>query len=134
MHALIAFLRARLDEDEQSAREAAADGPEWRLSQGAIYPSDTMSHPGVIVTGPYGYLDRVHGEHIARHDPAHVLADIEAKRRIIERAAGYADMEWIDDNPQRIGSGNAEEVLAEVLTLLALPFADNPDYDESWRP
>lgn len=65
--------------------------------------------------------------HIARHDPARVLAECEAKRRIIERqqlfagAVDAADLSVLDE-------------LAGVLRLFALPYADHPDYDETWRP
>ena len=40
-------------------------------------------------------------------------ADLEAKRRIVER--------WRELHP-------------DVLRLLALPYADHPDYDQEWRP
>jgi hypothetical protein len=60
-----------------------------------------------------GWLsDRV--EHIARHDPARVLADVEAKRRIVE---------WDAEQPVDRG----------VLNILASVYADHPDYREEWR-
>ena len=73
---------------------------------------------------PWG-CDTVPGEglQLARWSPARVLAECEAKRQIVNRskmltAATYA-------------SGIA---FAEILTLLALPYTDHPDYDEEWRP
>lgn len=56
-----------------------------------------------------------HLEHIARHDPARVLAECEAKRRIMT-------MDF-----ERYG----EQV--ELLYMLALPYAGHPDYEEAWR-
>ena len=47
---------------------------------------------------------------------ARVLAECAAKRRIVEHHAPYAG-----------GSGRP------TLLLLALPYADHPDYDETWR-
>lgn len=79
-------------------------------------------------------------EHIARHDPARVLAECEAKRRIVESHED-AGKSW-----SRSGGiehacsmcGTADEYPVEwpclTLRLLALPYADHPDYDQSWRP
>jgi hypothetical protein len=72
--------------------------------------------------------------HIALNDPAYVLADIAAKRRILAEV-----VELIDSLDARIesewGSGayrpTGESDL--LLQLLALPFADHPDYDPAWR-
>jgi hypothetical protein len=70
-------------------------------------------------------------QHIARHDPARVLAECEAKRRIVE--------EW--DAAHRVAlaspqysydEGIATGLLA-ALYALALPYADHPDYREEWR-
>ena len=134
MRDLIEFLKARLDEDEQAARAAAADGSEWRFSEGAIYPSDTMSHPGPLATHPHGDLNQAHGEHIARHDPARVLADVEAKRYMVDFwSAAY-------QNPQdseRFSGPDWDQVRRNAqwtLRLLALRYATHPDYDENWRP
>jgi hypothetical protein len=55
--------------------------------------------------------------HIARHDPARVLAECEAKRRIVEMHA-YQEEHFTPDE----------------LRALALPYADHPDYREEWRP
>lgn len=64
------------------------------------------------------------------YDSARVLAECEAKRRIVEeyqQAAGDEEMpaEWND------GYVCGQEF---VLKLLTLPYADHPDYDEAWRP
>jgi hypothetical protein len=48
-------------------------------------------------------------------EPARVLAECDAKRRII--ALGEKDSDWSD-----------------VLALLALPYADAPGWREEWRP
>ena len=56
--------------------------------------------------------------------PARVLAECDAKRRIVE----LADR---DDNWRY---GMHSEAIGEVLRLLALPYADHPDYREEWRP
>lgn len=66
-------------------------------------------------------------------DPARLLAEYEAKRRIIElvqqeqpASQGHweghgSDEYWISDHAP------------EILRLLALPYADHPDYREEWK-
>jgi hypothetical protein len=72
---LVEFLKARLDEDEAAARKAAAfkydrptDAP-WERARLAVEQGTALSSD----------------EHIARHDPARVLREVEAKRTILER-------------------------------------------------
>lgn len=88
---LLEFLRARLDEDEQTARRAGASrvAPgrkrHWHADGHVIRDPD-----GHLVTGRQG--TEVHAEHIARWDPARALAEVEAKRVILELLAD----EWPD--------------------------------------
>lgn len=71
--------------------------------------------------------------HIVRWQPARVLAECDAKRRIVEQ---------FQRNEQIGHSSNilAPEVrrtnltLEGVLLALALPYADHPEYQETWRP
>lgn len=57
--------------------------------------------------------------------PAYVLADIEAKRRIVEGIVPERD-------PY---AGHPDYDPLWILQLLALPFADHPDYRaEEWAP
>lgn len=116
MDDLIAFLRARLYEDEAHARFAFADhndaGPNWtEIWSGTVDTGDDH-----IATGDAG-LSR----HIERFDPARVLAEVAAKRQIIEEG----DLHDTTD---------ASVLHRSVLKLLALPYADHPDYRDSWRP
>lgn len=57
---------------------------------------------------------------------ARVLAECGAKRRIVEMAwhhLGDDDYAW-----------GMEEAKRQILAVLALPYADHPDYREEWRP
>lgn len=140
--ALADFLRARLDEDEEAARDAErhtasylamadrkADrfeppysGADWRNDYDHVFVVDTRpgSHRKVrIADCGVGAFDLT--PHLARHDPAHVLADVQAKRRIVDHAAVY----WECD------SGYAE--MRSVLCELAAVYADHPDYQSEWR-
>jgi hypothetical protein len=66
-------------------------------------------------------------EHIARWDPARVLAEVEAKRRVIDLCATVGDTEL-----SRIGV-EAHDLAFGVLDALAQPYADHSDFDPAWR-
>lgn len=125
MNDLVQFLRARLDEHEQAARAANVKqgDPRWTVTDG----------------------DAVAG-HIARWDPARVLADVEAKRRIVDRyadaeraASEVRDIGWTprleDRGKVELAGYNATAIaLRGAAECLALPHSDHPDYREEWRP
>lgn len=70
----------------------------------------------------------------ARHDPARVLAECGARRRIAEEY--LRNEELIETTPEVL----AREIRPVNLTLegvlldLASVYADHPDYREEWRP
>jgi hypothetical protein len=126
---LVEFLRTRLDEDEQRAK-AATPGP-W-MPEGDDDTDDEVwtahdGEHGELVGDTVAYVRggermRANVAHIARHDPARVLAEVDAKRRIIaecERTLAYED--------------HGHAVAEFVLQGLALPYADHPDFREEWR-
>lgn len=57
----------------------------------------------------------------SRMSPARVLADLEAKRRIVAQASFW--------EAEPVG-----RTLDYVARVLALPHADHPDYREEWKP
>lgn len=147
MDELIAFLQARLDEDEQAAR--LADTPtRWKAEGGEFGPK--------VVTGVTdGGWSRectpevwrcddpedgcmsdaavwmAEGRHIARHDPARVLADVAAKRAIIAAAD-------LSERAKLLPGDNVFGYHAPGLSIairhLAAAYADHPDYREEWKP
>lgn len=87
MDDLIEFLRARLAEDEEAARQAADGdsgawfvGDQWNVyrAENAAPHEDVEENPLVV----YGNV-QPQSEHIARYAPARVLAEVQAKRRIL---------------------------------------------------
>ena len=142
MTALADFLLARIAEDEASARTCAEMFPTpwevsdrgWRVRiyasgvpvQDLIVDDDGTTatrNPVVIevepdqhITDPRWLADRV--DHIRRHNPAHVLAECEAKRRIVEH---------VEPDPLTLSPGDEY-----VLRLLAQVYADRADHDPSW--
>ena len=129
MTGLTDFLLARIAEDEAAARGAA-------------------DHWGDLIAA-YAYgATEAFGE---RHDPARVLAECEAKQRIVERAKAtwadvFANNPLMDHPGQRVGEYSASEYrdlygeeeppwwLASDLRDLAAVYADHPDFQEEWRP
>ena len=130
MTTLPEFLTDRIADDE-----AAAHKPPPGVGEAA-----TWSHLGrPLLDGSLAILGEHHAVaqarpdwawHIARWDPARVLAECEAKRRIVEvHLSGEA---WCDHCSGGEHRGNPDA--CPTLRLLALPYADHPDYDETWRP
>jgi hypothetical protein len=109
MDDLVTFLRVRLAEDEAAARA-------WL---------------------PFGNPDAAARDHVARHDPARVLREVDAKRRIIEAAEDASGIDAQLDGQLRVGRRDEaiEPYVGDViLRALALPYADRPDYRDEWRP
>lgn len=140
---LVAFLREQLDAEEQEA-QAATPGP-WRYN-----PDKMWNLPGpsfgeeFVGAGPLGKTVCVAGtgpadepqsmadaEFIARHDPARILAEITAKRAIVDRMAGMLATADGDSEVDHYGGLDAAE---RVLTLLAAPYAGVDGYRPEWAP
>jgi len=116
---LLDFLRARLDDDEQVAR-AAKPGP-WAADGGGVH----ATHPTDEVVS---YTESA--EHIARHDPARILREVEVKRRIMEKHGASDRMEY----SYFLCTGCSDGHPCDTLRLLALPYDDHPECREEWRP
>lgn len=84
-------------------------------------------------------------EHAARHDPARVLREVDAKRQLLalhepSRNVGADSNE--DDSSAfvvccglcQVGVVQDGDWPCETLRLLALPYSDRPGYREEWRP
>lgn len=120
------FLLARIAEDKRIATDAAsASGREkWTVAD----------LPG------YGAPHDRAAEHVARHDPARVLAECSARRRLVlacrdlgpDRAFLGARPEGLADFP--LAPTNQHQLAAVTLALLALSYADHPEYRQGWRP
>jgi hypothetical protein len=135
---LLAFLCARIDEDERVAMAAAraANTDTWiDGAEGSVLGIGGDMH----LRGAVNSIDDI-GPHIARWDPARVLAEVEAKRRILEehRLASYR-ASW-DEDQDICGTCRYDNGLdvypypCPTVRLLALPYADHPDYRDEWGP
>lgn len=139
MSDLETWLRQQLDEDEQTARSVEDRSDPWFGQWQAEGNKALRTRNGWVLAHnrgePYapGLL-----AHIACHDPARVLAEIDAKRRILDDIVPDADgLDMQVDGEFRVGRRDlaAEPYLGDALMqLLALPYADRPGYRSEWRP
>jgi hypothetical protein len=142
---LVAFLRAALDRDEQVALAATA-GPwrhdptkHWRKPGTAWFEEAVFAGPagadatciaGTGVTDDPQSMDDA--EHIARWDPARVLAEVEAKRRILDWCeARLHDAEDFPSEEQYQLAGT--DAWLNLLRPLAQPYAGQDGWQEEWQ-
>lgn len=114
---LTEFLLARIAEDEHHARKLAE--------------SDRRPILALAIT-----LDH----------PRRILSECESRRRIVELHEVSVEWTWVTpfDGPAYREASVSCEVCGwaaegessgcDTLRALALPYADHPDFDESWRP
>lgn len=149
---IVAFLAARLDEDEAAAKACGLgirdtwhtiewyDGQFEGQGNGRRTVSvDVHGIAGTPITSR-GALLRSDGEHIARHDPARVRRQVASARRVMARHMTPS----APGDPYRVCHGCGHEYgdidprydvdeCPELRDLAAI-YDDHPDYDPAWRP
>lgn len=171
---LAEFLLARLAEDEQVAKaairqhEAAVEAfkagrpadmedlPEetsacWSggsdESQDGHWRQAVWAGDGIAtVCEMLDEYDSASPAHIARHDPARVLAEVEAKRKIVSlhrHVAASPTVRMYEEKGERpfgcVICADHDGVIwpagwCDTLSLLALPHAEHDDYRAEWLP
>ncbi|MGY1814075.1 DUF6221 family protein [Blastococcus sp. SYSU D00820] len=117
------FLLARIAEDERMARDAATAGGRADWDAGRL---GDRAPEGAAV-------------HVARHDPARVLADCAARRRLVLACRdSRPDLAFLGARPPGMAGfplspGDRHQLAALALALLAAPYAGHPDYRPEWR-
>lgn len=130
---LLEFIEARLAED-QAAAEAAMAGPGWYgASHSGQWEQDDASMPGAVhdtIGGPIvfdeGAPNEAQAVHIARFDPARVLREVAAKRRLLAYLTALEE-KALDNNWWNLDT-------YEPFQLLATAWSEHPDYDPTWSP
>ncbi|MFB7336913.1 hypothetical protein FNH09_09800 [Streptomyces adustus] len=124
---LVVFLNARLDEEADLARRCDGAGccGEWVAS------GDTVDFCQVSLAGFHPAVAR----HVARHDPARVLREVEAKRRVLNRhalssAEGDPERPWANRDDCQF---DGDLWPCDDLLDLALPYQDHRDFPERYR-
>jgi hypothetical protein len=155
---LIAFLRARIDEDEATAK-AATPGPwcweatgdkdsSWAAGlvqdeDGNVLTGEIGKGEGVIIDGVCESIDGnpADGAHIARHDPAREPREVAFKRAILgEHApspAGHAPGSTgcsvcITSRAGWQEDWTSDRWPCQTLRHLATVYSDHPDYRQEW--
>lgn len=113
------FLLARIQEDDEAARSIASAPPVYE------HFGDTAIEAAANLAVSEGAWDET-GAFLQRFaDPARVLAELEAKRRIVEA---------VTTGPMAVvGAGEPSPWSLKMLGILALPYSDHPDYQQEWR-
>jgi hypothetical protein len=149
------FIRARLDEDKAIAEDAGrVGGGEWNATldgpdEGKV-DADKDIYPVAYAEGRPTWTQ---ARHIARHDPARALRDVEAKRLILFEHLDNGNWARSDDGTlARISHGNQCTVCVEdstgvgsefaemerfpcpTLRLLASEWSSHADYRAEWKP
>lgn len=110
MNELAEFLLARIDE-ESSLASAADEDAQTRAP---------------ITDGLTAAADDHRVVHMFRWSPARVLAECEAKRRIVE--------DYLSQLNSHQSGWDARTPRDYPLRALAAPYADHPDYRAEWKP
>jgi len=112
---LLAFLRARLEEDAAAAAEMAGNR-EWPADCGDVHDVSIQTTGGWTFTSE------------------RLLAEVEAKRGMITQ---YENVSKLVNEPIPTDHHSASHIeqwaLYDVLRRLAVPHASHPDYREKWR-
>ncbi|MGW0846299.1 DUF6221 family protein [Streptomyces sp. NPDC002787] len=125
---LVVFLNARLDEDAELARHCDEVGccGEWTAR------GDTVGFCQMDLPGFHPAI----AQHVALHDPARVLREVEAKRSVLSRhtlspAEGDPERPW-DDRDDCQFDGDLWP--CDDLLDLAHPYQDHPDFPRQYKP
>lgn len=118
---LTEFLLARIAEDEATAQQYPALGMKsaWELS--VDFDRDYCEPSGIVI------------------DPARVLAECVAKRKIVDMAIGVEEhrsaaesLEYGNDLHAIPVAQAVDETMIDVLQYLTAPYADHPDCLPEW--
>ncbi|MFJ7100157.1 DUF6221 family protein [Streptomyces albogriseolus] len=130
MDELVRWLGVQLDEDERIARVAANEleglelGSEWRYDGRSV---ETVRERTMVAVGSQDFMEPGVGGHVAEHDPARVLREIDAKRELL-RQYEHLKYEVMPDDLTGVWAFEA------VLRAHALVYAGRPGYRDEWRP
>lgn len=113
----------------------------YRSGNGLVHEGTAGRYTGGldhIEVTDYRTTNSVDQDHIARHQPGRVLAECEAKRRIVE---DHTDSREPDYCPRCVKYRDQWEGFivycphpCPTLAALASVYADHPDYRDEWRP
>ena len=140
---LVAFVHARIEDDENAARAALImDNGNWYVERDGPSHGTSVRTWGTVHSSSTQLDIAVH---IARHDPARVLDEVEVKRRIINRhrealttaarfQADYENSQAIELLKLAHEWDNIAGLLKGPVLDIASVFSGHPDYRPECRP
>lgn len=148
MDDLVAWLRAQLDREERDANLIPGGGyrparwtahrvldGEWAEIRQHELPhgADDDEQPEVSTAGLMVW-GRNEDEHVARWDPARIVAEVEAKRQILVEIDRRLRHQTLKATIYCPGNPDCACHSCLIVKALALPYAGEPGYREEWRP
>lgn len=126
MTELADFLTTRLDELEDAAKRAS-DGSgrgRWQSLDGHVQAVDggDIAVASFVLFNEHRPLMYPHAHHIAMHDPETVLAECDARRRVVD------ELRRTEPHTERHAG------LLYAARCLALPFSAHAEYRQEWKP
>lgn len=122
---LVEWLRAILDEKERTATDRGRlAGDVWTAVEVSAGRWEVVGVGGTVAD----HLTEWEARHIADHDPASTLREVESKRRIISEYERYAA-----ERRRMMGGWESSREVSPILIAIALLYADRPGYREEWR-
>ena len=148
MTGLVEWLRAQLDADAGDASIISSGGYDpqtWHVEGDPRTPGALLilaedhcigDPPGCVerAEAPLAVVmnNRAEYAHIARWDPARVIAEIDAKRRLLDEHQIDRNSECETCRERGLERNQVWPCL--TVRLLAVVYADRPGYREEWRP
>lgn len=136
---LVAWLRKQIAEDRRRAREAQP-GP-WHIGNAVdpTKPCNIHTFPGA--RGVLDDLNWLDAEHIVTWNPARVLAECDAKERLLATGGPFCELCDSDEHPPRDPATNWTVRIPHhydcpiyvVAQYFALPYADRIGFRDEWR-
>jgi hypothetical protein len=132
---LVEWLTAALNDDERAARDCIAAVGAYR--EGEPYEDGSgIAIQDAFPSYPWGSEDNELTFMAGPGHPARVLAEVAAKRRILDRYRLYerlAEERAADGRPDQ-STRNVRDTLRWAVELLALPYAGRDGWREEWAP
>lgn len=136
MDELIAFITARLDDDELAARNAGGEAWDFTGSLCEVRVREADGALGRIIAycrhGNPLPDDLALAIHIGNSDPVRVLREVEAKREIVRQYCESRELLSERETYDLVRS--AVGALRFAVVQLAAVWSDHPDYRQEWKP
>jgi hypothetical protein len=135
MDDLVTWLRAQLDDDERRYVGSGTLGwLTYRRQDGSI----AYTIPAALAEDgetwiAVGAVARDYASAVVVHRETEALAEVNAKRRILDRYADALARQGDWEESQIAAHVCAEEYEGWIIPALALPYVDRPGYREEWR-